>query len=153
MLLAVGTSFTLNPLDNGTAIAAGVLQAAGAGILCGAVTTARLRGYVNPRPAAVAQGGLGMLACSGAAVAVVGGLVFGVDVAFTGIRIGMSIAIAIQLAAVAVLGLAGWIRIRELATGAVTPDSATRTASPALRTLPVSITDARVSVVTECVGC
>ncbi|HZR50642.1 MAG TPA: hypothetical protein VFB06_14100, partial [Streptosporangiaceae bacterium] len=152
-LLAVGTSFTLNPLDNGTAMAAGVLQAAGTGVLCGAVTTARLRGYVNSRPAAIAEGGLGILACSGAAVAVVGGLVFGADVTLTGVRIGMSIAIAIQLAAVAVLSLAGWVRVRELTAGAVTPHSATRTASLALRTLPVSISDTRVSVVTDSADC
>lgn len=77
VLLAIGAGFTLDPLDQGTAIAAGVLQAAGAGILCGAVNAARLRGYLNSRPAAVAPVGLGLLADSGAAVAVVGGLVFG----------------------------------------------------------------------------
>lgn len=153
VLLAVGTGFTLDPLDDGTAIAAGVLQAAGAGVLCGAVTAARRRGYLISRPAAVAEVALGLLAGSGVAVAVVGGLVFGTDVTLTGIRAGMPIAIATQLAAVAVLGLAAWMRVRELAAGAVIRDSATRTASAALRTLPVSITDDRVSVVTESTGC
>lgn len=118
VLISVGAGFTLDPLDQGTAIAAGVLQAAGAGVLYSAVTVACVRGYLNSRPAAVAQVGLGLLAGSGAAVAVVGGLVFGPDVTLTGIRAGMPIAIAIQLAAVAVLGLAAWIRVRELAAGA-----------------------------------
>jgi len=113
VLLAVGAGFTLDPLEQGTAIAAGVLQAVGAGVLCGAVTAARARGYLDSRPAAVARIGLGLLAGAGAAIALVGGLVFGADVTLTGIRIGMSIAIAIQLAAIAVLGLAGWIRVRE----------------------------------------
>lgn len=118
VLLAVGSGFTLDPLDQGTAIAAGVLQAMGAGVLCGAVTVACIRGCLSSGPVAITQIGLGLLAGAGVAIAVTGGLVFGPDATLTGIRAGMSTATTIQLAAIAVLGLAGWIRVRELAAGA-----------------------------------
>ena len=127
-LLAVGSGFTLDITSKGTGIAVGVLEGAGALALCAVVAAARGRGYLASRPAADAQAGLALLAAAGAAIAIVAGVVFGSGLTVTGIRVGMSVAIAVQLAAMTVLALAAWTRVRELAAAAHPGDQVGRTA-------------------------
>jgi hypothetical protein len=114
LILAIGSGFTLDVTDQGTGITAGALHAFGAAGVGAAIAVARTRGLLASRPSVVALTGLGLLAATGIAVAVMAGVAFEPDATLLGIRIGISVAIAVELAAAAALGIAAWIRVREL---------------------------------------
>jgi hypothetical protein len=109
--LAIGYGFTSAAGSSGTGVAAGVLQALGAGALAGSLAVARSRQMLNSRPVPVVLTGLALLAISFLAYAVVAGLAFGTLAA---LGAGLSVVTAVELAGVAVLGLAAWTRVREL---------------------------------------
>jgi hypothetical protein len=109
--LAIGYGFTSAAGSSGTGVAAGLLQALGAGALAGSLAVARSRQMLNSRPVPVVLTGLALLAISFLAYAVVAGLAFGTLAA---LGAGLSVVTAVELAGVAVLGLAAWTRVREL---------------------------------------
>lgn len=113
-VLAVGLGFTVQVTSKGTGIAAGVLKAAGTAVLLGALATARAKGYTHSFSALAATAGIAILAAAFAAMATVAGLVFGSGVTLTGLRVGISIALTIEVLAVATLAIAAWMRVREL---------------------------------------
>jgi hypothetical protein len=109
--LAIGYGFTSAASSRGPGIAAGLLQAVGVAALAGAVAVARTRQMLHSRPVPVILAGLTLLAISFLAYAVVAGLAFAT---LTALGTGLSIVTAVELAAVAALGLAAWTRVREL---------------------------------------
>lgn len=62
LVLAIGYGFTSAAGSRGPGIAAGVLEAAGVGILAGALVAARERGYARSRPVPSVLAGLALLA-------------------------------------------------------------------------------------------
>lgn len=108
--LAIGYGFTAAS-SRGPGIAAGLLQAVGIAALAGALAVARTRQMLRSRPVPVILAGLALLAISFLADAVVAGLAFAT---LTALGVGLSIVTAVELAAVAALGLAAWARVREL---------------------------------------
>jgi hypothetical protein len=114
LLLAIGFGFTPDISSKAIGIAAGCLEAVGVSVLLGALAAARTEGYLPSRAAPIALGGLVILAVAFASFAVVSGVVFGPNATLTGIRVGIPIAITIELIAVATLGFAAWTRVREL---------------------------------------
>ncbi|HVB44465.1 MAG TPA: hypothetical protein VNF47_17440 [Streptosporangiaceae bacterium] len=114
LILAVGFGFTPEISNKGVAITAGILEAVGVAVLLGALAAARTQRYLFSRAVSMVLAGLVILAVSFAAAAVVAGVVFGPGATLTGIRVGLPIAITFELVAVAVLGLAAWMRLREL---------------------------------------
>jgi len=111
LVLAIGYGFTSAAGSRGPGIAAGILEAAGVGILAGSLVAARERGYARSRPVPSVLAGLALLAISFLAAAVVAGLA---PATLTALGAGLAVAAAIELAAVVVLGLAAWTRVREL---------------------------------------
>lgn len=109
--LAIGYGFTSAASSRGPGIAAGLLQAVGVAALAGALAVARTRQMLHSQPVPVILVGLGLLAISFLAYAVVAGLAFAT---LTALGVGLSIVTAVELAAVAALGLAAWTRVREL---------------------------------------
>lgn len=110
-VLAIGYGFTSAAGSRGPGIAAGLLQAVGVAALAGAVAVARTRKMLHSRPVPVILAGLVLLAISFLADAVVAGLAFAT---LTALGVGLSIVTAVELGAVAALGLAAWTRVREL---------------------------------------
>lgn len=108
--LAIGYGFT-SAGSTGPQVAAGVLQAAGAGALAGSVAAARSRQLLGSRPVPVVIAGLALLAVSFLAYAIVAGLAFGT---LTALGAGLAVVTAVELAAIVALGLAAWARLREL---------------------------------------
>lgn len=108
--LAIGYGFT-SAGSTGPQVAAGVLQAAGAGALAGAVAIARSRHLLASRPVPLVIAGLALLAVSFLAYAIVAGLAFGT---LTALGAGLAIVTAVELAAIVALGLAAWTKLREL---------------------------------------
>jgi hypothetical protein len=108
--LAIGYGFT-SAGSTGPQVAAGVLQAAGAGALAGSVAIARSRHLLSSRPVPVVIAGLALLAVSFLAYAIVAGLAFGT---LTALGAGLAIVTAVELAAIVALGLAAWTKLREL---------------------------------------
>jgi hypothetical protein len=109
-VLAIGYGAT-SASGRGPGIAAGLLQAVGVAVLAGSVAAARSRGRLRARPVPVALIGLVLLAVSFLAAAVVAGLAFGTLAA---LGAALAVVTAVELAGVAALGLAAWIRLREL---------------------------------------
>jgi hypothetical protein len=109
--LAIGYGFTSAASSRGPGIAAGLIQAVGVAALAGAVAVARTRKMLQSRPVPVILVGLALLAISFLAYAVVAGLAFAT---LTALGVGLSIVTAVELGAVAALGLAAWTRVREL---------------------------------------
>ena len=109
--LAIGYGFTSAAGSAGPSIAAGLLEAVGVAALAWAVTIARSRKMLNSRPVPAVLAGLALLAISFLAYAIVAGLAFG---ALTALGTGFAVVNAVELAAVAALGLAAWTRVREL---------------------------------------
>lgn len=109
--LAIGYGFTSAAGSAGPGVAAGVLQAVGVAVLAGSVVVARSRQLLNSHPVPAALAGLALLAVSFLASAVVAGLAFGT---LTALGAGLTVASAVELAAVVALGLAAWARVREL---------------------------------------
>jgi hypothetical protein len=116
--LAIGYGFTSAAGSTGAGIAAGLLQAIGAGTLAGSVAVARTRGMLSSRPVPGVLAGLVLLAVSFLAYAIVAGLAFGT---LTALGAGLTVVTAVELAAVAALGLAAWTRVRELYPVSRTP--------------------------------
>lgn len=131
-VFAVGSGLTVGVAAKGTAIAAGVLEAVGAAVLCLSVAAASVSGSLRSRAVPAVLGGLGLLTAAGVALSVVASLVFGPNATLTGLRIGPSIVTAILLTAIAALGLGAWSQVRELARTQLMPVS--REPSPAPKT-------------------
>ncbi len=115
--LAIGYGFTAAG-STGAGIAAGLLQAIGAGTLAGSVALARTRQMLSSRPVPAVLAGLVLLAVSFLAYAVVAGLAFGTLAA---LGAGLTAVTAVELAGVVALGLAAWTRVRELYPASRTP--------------------------------
>jgi len=118
LVFAAGAGVTPVVTSKAVGIVFGALQAAGAGIVFIALAAAPGRGHPLSHALPTVLGGLAALTAAYAAFAVMAGLVFGPGYDVTGLRVGYSIAIVIQLAAVGLLGLAAWSRVRELAVPA-----------------------------------
>ena len=112
-VLAIGAGLTPDFISKGTGVAAGAVQAVGVAILFGVLAAARARGGLTSRAAPVTLAGLACLAMGFTAAAVVSGAVFGPDATLAGLRAGVLVVVAIQMAAVVVLGLAAWLRVCE----------------------------------------
>ena len=112
-VLAIGSSLTPDFISKGNGVAAGAVEAVGVAILVGALAAARAQGRLPSRATPVTLAGLASLAAAFAASAVVSGAVFGPNATLAGLRAGVLIVVAIQMAAVVVLGLAAWLRVRE----------------------------------------
>jgi hypothetical protein len=110
-ILAIGYGFTSAASSRGPGIAAGLLEAAGVAALAWSVAAARSRGLLHSRPVPSALTGLGLLAVSFLAAAVVAGLAFGT---LTAMGVGLAVVTAVELAGVVALGLTAWTRVREL---------------------------------------
>jgi len=110
-ILAIGYGFTSAASSRGPGIAAGLLEAAGVAALAWSVAAARSRGLLHSRPVSSALTGLGLLAVSFLAAAVVAGLAFGT---LSAMGTGLAVVTAVELAGVVALGLAAWTRVREL---------------------------------------
>lgn len=110
-VLAIGYGFSSAAGSTGPGIAAGLFQAIGLAVLAGSVAVARSRRILNSRPVLAVLAGLGLLALSFLAYAIVAGLAFGT---LTALGAGLTAVTAIELAAVVALGLAAWTRVREL---------------------------------------
>jgi hypothetical protein len=110
-ILAIGYGFTSAASSRGPGIAAGLLEAAGVAALAWSVGAARSRGLLHSRPVSSALTGLGLLAVSFLAAAVVAGLAFGT---LSAMGTGLAVVTAVELAGVVALGLAAWTRVREL---------------------------------------
>jgi hypothetical protein len=110
-VFAIGYGFTSAAGSRGPGVAAGILEAAGVGVLAGSLVAARERGYPRDRPVPGVFAGLALLAMSFLAAAVVAGLGLGT---LTALAAGLAVTAALELAAVVVLGLAAWTRVREL---------------------------------------
>ncbi|HVA91134.1 MAG TPA: hypothetical protein VNL71_14970, partial [Chloroflexota bacterium] len=76
LLIAIGSGFTIQLGDRGSAIASAVLEAIGAAILVIALIGSRARGLLRSRPVASVILGLVVLGSGFVAVAIVAGLVF-----------------------------------------------------------------------------
>ena len=113
-VFAVGAGFTPDVTSKGLGITFGILQAVGVVIVFGALAAAPARGRLLSQALPIVLAGLAVLAAAYLAFAIMAGVVFGSGFTVTGLRVGYSIAIAIQLAAVGVLGWAAWNRVREL---------------------------------------
>jgi hypothetical protein len=109
--LAIGYGFTSAIGSSGAGVAAGVIQAIGVGVVAGSVAVARSRHLLTSRPVAVVLIGLALLALSFLADAVVAGLSFST---LSALGAALTVVAAVELAAVAALGLAAWTRVREL---------------------------------------
>ena len=114
-IFAIGTGFTPDVTSKGLGITFGILQALGVAIVFGAIAAAPARGRLLSHALPPVLAGLAVLAAAYLAFAIMAGVVFGTGFSVTGLRVGYSIAIGIQLAAVGVLGWAAWSRVRELA--------------------------------------
>jgi uncharacterized membrane protein YqjE len=117
LILAVGYGFTQNVTNSGAGIAAGVLEAVGVAVLLGSIAVARAEGYLHGLATLAVLAGLALLFAAFAAIAIVAAVVFGPGVTLTGIGVGISIVIGLQLLAGALLGLAAWERLRQLELG------------------------------------
>jgi hypothetical protein len=109
--LAIGYGISSAASSSGAGIAAGVLEAAGIAALAWAVTVARSRKMLSSRPVPGILAGLGLLAISFLAAAIVAGLAFGT---LTALGVALTVVTAVELAAVVALGLGAWTRVREL---------------------------------------
>ena len=124
LILAVGSGLPTDIADRGSSVASGVLMAVGVGILAGALLVARSDRLLAGRPVPVMLAGLGIVTIGFLADAVVAGIVFGPSGTLTGLRVGVSLALAIQVVGVGALGVAAWLRVGELVLGS------TRTSTP-----------------------
>jgi hypothetical protein len=109
-VLAIGYGATSAP-GRGLGIAAGLLQAVGVAVLAGSIAAARSRGRLRSRPVPLALTGLALLAVSFLAAAIVDGLSFGT---LSALGAALAVVTAVELAGIAALGVAAWIRVREL---------------------------------------
>jgi hypothetical protein len=109
--LAIGYGLTSAAGSAGTGIAAGLLEAAGIAALAWAVAVGRSRRMLNSRPVPFVLAGLALLAMSFLAAAIVAGLAFGT---LTALGAALTVVTAVELAAVAVVGVAAWTRVREM---------------------------------------
>ena len=110
-VLAIGYGLSSAAGSRGPGIAAGVLEAAGVAALAGSVAVGRSRGLLRSRPVPAVLTGLALLAVSFLAAAIVAGLAFGT---LTALGVSLVVVTAIELAGVAVLGVASWTQVREL---------------------------------------
>jgi hypothetical protein len=108
--LAIGYGFT-SAAGAGPGIAAGLLEAVGVAVLAVAIAAARSRGLLNSRPVPAVLAGLALFALSFLAFAIVAGLDFGT---LSGLGAGLTVATAVELAAVIALALAAWTQVRAL---------------------------------------
>ena len=110
-VLAIGYGLSSAAGSRGPGIAAGLLAAAGVAVLAGSVAVARSRGLLQSRPVPGVLTGLALLAVSFLAAAIVAGLAFGT---LTALGASLAVVTAIELAGVAVLGVAAWTQVRAL---------------------------------------
>ena len=115
LLVAIGYSLSPGLSGQGVGITSGVLQAVGIGAVLAAVAAAPPLRRLLSRSVPIVLAGLATLTAAFVAFAIVAGLVLGPNLSLTGLRVGYSIAIGIELLAVGALGVAAWQRVRELA--------------------------------------
>ncbi|HEX9034757.1 MAG TPA: hypothetical protein VF834_23170 [Streptosporangiaceae bacterium] len=113
LLFAVGSGFALDVASSATGIASGVLEAAGAALVLGTAAAARAQGFLSSRAMPAVLAGLALLTATGIAVALVSGIALGPDATLTGLRVGISVSVTVELLAVAALGIAAWLRLGE----------------------------------------
>ena len=115
-VLAIGWGFDPNLGGKAIAIAAGVLLTVGFGTLCACLGVGRADGHLGSRVFPAALTGLALLAGSAVAFTGVAAADFGGDVSgsVTGLRAGLAVTAAIELAGVVALGIAAWLRVRDL---------------------------------------
>jgi hypothetical protein len=118
VVLAVGSALAPTTLDQGLAIASGVLQAFGFGALAAVVFVASSRGFLQAAPVTAIVAGLATLAAAYLASAVAGGLAYAPGGTLTEYRVGLSLAGALLAAGIALLGLAARVRAGGLASAA-----------------------------------
>ena len=141
LILAVGAGLPTSINNRGQSVASGVLMAVGIGILAGALLVARSDRLLLTRPIPVLLLGLGILTVAFLADAIVAGIVFGPNGTLTGLRIGVSLATAIEAAGVIVLALAAWLRLGDLVRargGTVAPAFSAQPSFPASGPVPGS---------------
>ena len=80
-------------------------------MLAGSVAAARSRGLLRSRPVPSVLSGLALLAVSFFVGAIVAGLAFGT---LSALGAGLAVVTAVELAGVAVLGVAAWTQVTEL---------------------------------------
>lgn len=114
LILAIGSGLPTSIDNRGLSVASGALEAVGIGIFAGALAIARSDRLLPTRPVPTVLVGLWVLTGAFLTGAIVAGVVFGSDFSFTGIRVGVSLATAFELAGVAILGYAAWVRVGEL---------------------------------------
>jgi hypothetical protein len=114
LFLAIGAGMTVGPLDQGLGIASGLLQALGAGILAATLAIARRDRFLLSRSVPLAIGGLVVGAFAFVIVAIVAGIVFTPSGTLVQLRVGLSVAATVLLCAVAMLGVAAWLRAKDL---------------------------------------
>ena len=110
-VLAIGYGLGSAASSRGPGIAAGLLEAAGVAVLAGSVAVARSRELLRSRPVPGVLAGLALLAVSFLVAAIVAGLAFGT---LTALGASLAVVTAIELAGVAVLGVAAWTQVRAL---------------------------------------
>lgn len=114
VLLAVGSGFTIDPTDKGTGIASGIIQAVGAAIVAGVLSSARLRRLLQGKPLATVINAFGVLTVFFVGAAVVAAVVFSTIPSLNGLRIGLAIVSAVEAVGVVLFGLAAWTRYLEI---------------------------------------
>jgi len=118
LLLAVGSGFNVDVTNKGVGVASGLIEAIGVGALTLALVTARNQNRLGTRPVPLVIGGLGLVTLFFLGTAVVAGIVFSPNPSLTGLRAGVALVTTLELVGVAVLGLAAWTRVNEIAVPA-----------------------------------
>ncbi|MDA8300853.1 MAG: hypothetical protein M0005_04760 [Actinomycetota bacterium] len=114
--LAVGAALAPTTVDQGLAVASGVVQGLGLAALTGAVFVASSRGFLQTAPVTAVAAGLATTAAAYLVSAVAGGFAYAPGGTLTEYRVGLSLASAVLFVGVALLGLAAWARARSLAS-------------------------------------
>ncbi len=114
LLLAVGSGFTVGVTDQGLGIASGVLQALGVGAIAATLAAARSHHLLSSRSVPLVIAGLIVGAGAFVVAAIVAGIVFTPSGTLLQLRIGGSIATAVLLVGVALLGVAAWWRAEDI---------------------------------------
>jgi hypothetical protein len=110
--------------DQGLALATNIVQMLGVIVLAFTLAIARRQGFLASARGSVVTLGLWTLAIAYAISVVVDAVVFGPSPSLTGLRVGLSLAAAVEAMAFLVLALAAWGQVTDL----VSPARATPTA-------------------------
>ncbi len=115
-VLAIGSGLVTSIDNQGVSVAAGVIQTLGILILAASLAIARNQRFLISRPMPAVLAGLGLVAASFLTQAITAGVVYGPGGTISGLRVGLSIAYALQMLGAAALGYAAWLRTAELIT-------------------------------------